>query len=340
MDRIIEAGIYAIVNKANNKMYIGQSINLDARKSEHFGALKRNKHYNDHLQKSFNKYGESAFDFIVIERCDIALLNEMESEYIKKFNTMNKNAGYNLRSGGGVNYLSEVSKKKISETRKERIASGQIIMKAVTHTEQRSRRMSESLKRYFSDKEARISLSKARTTISLELVKEIKTMLRFTDLSIIEISKRLNVSALIIGHVCRLNSHEYICEEYNPFLLNRHDNIEKKNTRKVMRLYREGKTYKEISTELGIHLRTAIRIVERNKNKHDERCRDNVLLWRMNKQLSLIKTLFNMGNNKVEVSKKLKVGRGIVTKYLNGTLDASASVGRYNPFNYRAAGHS
>lgn len=340
MNCSIISGIYAIVNNVNGKMYIGQSINLEARESEHFRTLKKNCHHNSYLQKSFNKYGESAFEFTIMELCTESLLNEKESEYIQNFETMNKSKGYNLRSGGGVNYLSESSKKKISSTRKKRIAEGSIKIRPIKFTKEMRLRMSEGLKRHFSNKEARISLSKSKTTIPLELVKEIKTTLRFTELSTKEISERYNVSRVIVEHINYLNSHDYVCEQYNPFLLNRQSNIEKKKARNAIRLYREGKTYQEISFELGIHLRTAIRVVERNKNEHDERCRKNVLLWKANKQLSLIKTLFNMGNNKLEVSKKLRVSRSLVTRYLNGNLILDTLKNNYEPFNYKKSRHS
>ena len=60
-------GIYRLRNTKNNKSYIGSSINLSSRKTRHFSYLRLNKHYNPHLQASYNKHGADLFVFEVIE---------------------------------------------------------------------------------------------------------------------------------------------------------------------------------------------------------------------------------------------------------------------------------
>lgn len=56
-------GIYSIINKANNKIYIGSTINLERRLKEHKRRLKYNNHTNTHLQYAWNKYGKECFKF-------------------------------------------------------------------------------------------------------------------------------------------------------------------------------------------------------------------------------------------------------------------------------------
>lgn len=51
-------GIYEIACVVTNKVYIGQSINIPRRRSEHFSELRRGLHANQHLQHSFDFYGE------------------------------------------------------------------------------------------------------------------------------------------------------------------------------------------------------------------------------------------------------------------------------------------
>ena len=63
-------GIYCIVNIVNNKKYVGQSTDVEGRIAHHKSALRHNKHANDHLQKSWNKYGEDNFRFEILCFCN------------------------------------------------------------------------------------------------------------------------------------------------------------------------------------------------------------------------------------------------------------------------------
>ena len=49
-------GIYAIHNIKTDKYYIGQSKDIEHRWKQHKSRLKNNKHENEHLQNSYNKY--------------------------------------------------------------------------------------------------------------------------------------------------------------------------------------------------------------------------------------------------------------------------------------------
>lgn len=71
-------GVYAIINRLNGHIYIGSSINIHRRKFRHFRYLKEGIHENTHLQRAYNKYGESEFEFIILETTtpDIRLIAE------------------------------------------------------------------------------------------------------------------------------------------------------------------------------------------------------------------------------------------------------------------------
>lgn len=58
---------YIIKNLQNDKKYVGITTNPIKRKQEHFNNLKQNKHCNRHLQSAYNLYGESYFEFQIIE---------------------------------------------------------------------------------------------------------------------------------------------------------------------------------------------------------------------------------------------------------------------------------
>ena len=71
--------IYAIKNILDNKMYIGQTINIESRISAHRNNLINNKHHSSKLQNAFNKYGKENFKLIILEEnVKKELLNERE----------------------------------------------------------------------------------------------------------------------------------------------------------------------------------------------------------------------------------------------------------------------
>lgn len=63
------SGIYIITNKINEKVYIGESLDIYRRwHEEHIPQLRKKRHYNRKLQNDFNKYGEENFCFEILER--------------------------------------------------------------------------------------------------------------------------------------------------------------------------------------------------------------------------------------------------------------------------------
>jgi hypothetical protein len=94
-------GIYKIENKVNGKVYVGQSIHIEQRWSEHKAELRGNYHHNAHLQSSWNKYGEDNFEFSIIEVFKkINKLNEREIYWINYYDSYKNEFGYNLTTGG------------------------------------------------------------------------------------------------------------------------------------------------------------------------------------------------------------------------------------------------
>jgi predicted GIY-YIG superfamily endonuclease len=72
------SGIYKIINKINGEYYVGGTNNLHKRWIEHKNLLKRNVHDNDHLQKAWNKYRETRFEFIM--ECEVISYKLIEEE--------------------------------------------------------------------------------------------------------------------------------------------------------------------------------------------------------------------------------------------------------------------
>lgn len=139
--------IYSILNKVIGKIYVGQSINPKGRRSQHFSQLRGNYHPNNHLQNSFNKYGESAFEFMILENCDDEKLNDNEKWWIGYFDSMNDSKGYNLQSGGDSNYeVSDETKQKIKQNTPHRSGKNHP-MYGKKHSEKSIQKMREAHKK-------------------------------------------------------------------------------------------------------------------------------------------------------------------------------------------------
>lgn len=89
--------LYIILNTISNKFYLGSTENLKVRKAKHFRDLKNGKHHSVILQRAWNKYGESAFEFIIIETTTDYKERE---DYLLK-NIIDLKDSYNVARGYG-----------------------------------------------------------------------------------------------------------------------------------------------------------------------------------------------------------------------------------------------
>lgn len=89
--------IYKYTNVINNKVYIGQTINIRRRKREH--VLDSSKKDKTKFHNAINKYGieNFLFEIICICFCDDEA-NKMEQYFISKYNSFC--FGYNMTIGG------------------------------------------------------------------------------------------------------------------------------------------------------------------------------------------------------------------------------------------------
>ena len=109
--------VYMHINRVNGKKYVGitkNEKNLNRRWVNGKGYF-RNKHFSDAIAR----YGWENFDHIVVaegltkeEAC------QLERELIRRYDTQNKEKGYNLTDGGEFFHHSEESRKLMSEHRK------------------------------------------------------------------------------------------------------------------------------------------------------------------------------------------------------------------------------
>lgn len=133
------SGIYRIINKNNNKVYIGSAVSVYNRLSSHKGLLKQNKHFNAHLQSAYNKYGIESFIFEIIEEIDDVTqdkLIERENNWIQYYKAYKPEFGYNKRIDAYTNLG-----RKYTDEQKKRLSISHL---GIRQTEETKRKISIS----------------------------------------------------------------------------------------------------------------------------------------------------------------------------------------------------
>lgn len=111
--------IYKITNLVNNKLYIGQTNNFQARWKQ-YTSLYLNNNPKQLIIQAMIKYDIINFKYELIETCiSREIANEKEIFYISQYNSKSPN-GYNIESGGKFAPLSQEALNKISKALKGR----------------------------------------------------------------------------------------------------------------------------------------------------------------------------------------------------------------------------
>jgi group I intron endonuclease len=158
--------IYTITNKTDNKTYVGQTVReLDTRWKDH---LKKRSNCR-YLKSAINKYGVENFVFNLVCITFDNMLDDMEIQYIQKYNCLVPN-GYNLRLGGNSGRHNAETKQKISESLKLRYKNGLTPPSShlgKPHSEIHKKKISECLNGHRLSQETinKISLSRRKNKI-------------------------------------------------------------------------------------------------------------------------------------------------------------------------------
>ena len=127
-------GIYMIRCKPNNKIYVGQSVDISRRWKQHKVDLNSRHHSNEELQKDWDNYGEDNFEFKIVQKCKKEHLDELEIIHVEQFKAFEY--GYNETVGGKGSFgfkhskntkdkmrkpKSEIARKNMSRTRSIKI---------------------------------------------------------------------------------------------------------------------------------------------------------------------------------------------------------------------------
>lgn len=112
------SGVYLITNIVDNKLYIGESVNVYKRLNMHKNSLRRGDHVNTHLQNAFNLHGEESFEFSLLEEHPPEFTKSFENYWVNMLGTIDCRYGYNMRSTSpyGRSSHTEESRIKISSS--------------------------------------------------------------------------------------------------------------------------------------------------------------------------------------------------------------------------------
>lgn len=123
-ENLHKQGVYYMKNIINNKVYIGSTtMSFLKRLQHHVNQLRNNKHKNQYLQNSWNKYGEENFEFGILEICQKENCLNKEQYYID----INLENSFNINPlASGTPNMSKETIIKRANTMKMKYAVGEI----------------------------------------------------------------------------------------------------------------------------------------------------------------------------------------------------------------------
>lgn len=143
----------------NNKKYIGITNNIKIR----WGANGKN-YKSQYFYRAINKYGWDNFKHeVLLENLSKEEANKKEIELIEKYDTTNKENGYNISNGGGQIEFTEETRLKMSLARKGIYVGVKSPMYGKKHTKESILKIKESLSKI--DKSLILQLASEATSI-------------------------------------------------------------------------------------------------------------------------------------------------------------------------------
>ena len=139
------SGIYLIRNKINGHLYVGKSVQIERRFSQHICKSfdKDSKEYDYPIHRAIRKYGKDNFILEILEKIepyDESLANCRERYWIQKFNTFRSNQHYNASSGGEI-----VCDKKVTEETRGKLSKSQKRQYQTEEGKQRAKKHSQDM---------------------------------------------------------------------------------------------------------------------------------------------------------------------------------------------------
>jgi group I intron endonuclease len=134
-------GIYCIRNTITGSVYIGSSKNIAQRWSAHKTDLRSKAHFNQPLINAWHKYGDGAFELLILEECDVLQLGDREQFHLDNAMNTPGTEVYNLSPVAERTTLSQGARIQLSERMK-----GNTYTLGFKHSEETRKRMSEARK--------------------------------------------------------------------------------------------------------------------------------------------------------------------------------------------------
>lgn len=204
-------GIYAILNKKNGKVYIGQTgLRFEKRFWHHQWKLRHGSHDSAHLQGAWNAYGEDAFVFRVIDCIDGDSTDELD-ELEKKYIGCCKRLGYSyniLDGGGGLRgyHMSDEQKRKIGEKNRANMTG---------------RKASDETKRKMSQSRKGRVIARSTDVITVDIARQIKQLL-VSGMKPSDIAKIVGVEYKHVNNIMSNNSWSNVpVDGWDEYRLNR-----------------------------------------------------------------------------------------------------------------------
>jgi len=286
--------IYKITNIVNNKVYIGQTINPNARWRAHQSyALKKPIQY---IHRAMAKHKFVNFIFELILTCktqDDA--NEAEDVIIIQYNSRNKKYGYNLNAGGINGISSEETKQKQREATIKQI-------KEMGHPAKGTRRSEEQ----------RAYLSYAQKNRNNNYTSEIRQRMSDAHIGIkdSEQTKKKKSDSAKLGWLKRrkiTNNNGYYREKNKEKIVAKKKEYYENNKAEILKrrkVYYENNKIKSLQQQKGYR-----------KNNKDKIRDINIKYVAKNKEIILLKQQEYYKNNKAILLDKKKIR--CVFKYKN-----------------------
>jgi group I intron endonuclease len=95
------SGIYAIWNKISGRFYVGSAADIDGRWATHRNLLRSGRHHSIKLQRSWNKHGAEAFEWLIVEMAGPDRLIEREQHWMDHYGSADPRRGFNIAKTAG-----------------------------------------------------------------------------------------------------------------------------------------------------------------------------------------------------------------------------------------------